>query len=177
MLAASEDGAWVTYVYNNPASDNVGEDYLGAVQLKNAWVVRHDGLLFGSGWYVDADEFTKSLVFAAVNKFWSEGLEATIAYFTGPESVYSGLAATIEYYNNAETVEGEWFAFIADASGTIVDHYDKTLVGTDLSNLLGAETTGIPAEGRWLTNESVRVWLVGYDGMTFGSGWHNDETG
>ena len=177
MLAASEDGAWVTYVYNNPASDNVGEDYLGALQLKNAWVVRHDGLLFGSGWYVEADEFTKSLVFAAVNKFRSEGLEATIAYFTGPESVYSGLAATIEYYNSAETVDGEWFAFIADGSGTIVDHYDKTLVGTDLSDLLGEETSEIPAEGRWLTNESVRVWLVGYDGMTFGSGWHNDEGG
>ena len=93
-------------------------------------------LLFASGWYVNADEFTRSLVFAAVNKFRTAGLEATIAYFTGPESVYSGLTATIDYYNSAETVEGEWFALVADSSGTVIDHYDKALVGTDLKNLL-----------------------------------------
>ena len=49
MLAATEEGAWVSYVYNNPASGNVADDHLGAIQLKHAWVVRHDGLLFGSG--------------------------------------------------------------------------------------------------------------------------------
>ena len=180
MLTATEDGAWVSYVYNNPASDNAGDDHLGAVQLKNAWVVRHDGLLFGSGWYVIADEFTKSLVSAAVNKFRSAGLEATIAYFTGPESVYSGLAATIEYYNSAETVEGEWFAFIADSSGTIVDHYDKAQVGMALNDLLGTDVFDkfeFPEEGHWVTTESVRVWVVSYDGMTFGSGWRNNEPG
>ena len=107
MLSATEDGKWVSYVYQNPESGSLGSDHTGAIQLKNAWVVRHEGLLFASGWYVNADEFTKSLVFAAVNKFRSVGLEATIAYFTGPESVYSGLAATIDYYNRAETVEGE----------------------------------------------------------------------
>ena len=180
MLAATEDGAWVSYVYNNPASDNAGDDHLGAVQLKNAWVVRHDGLFFGSGWYVIADEFTKSLVSAAVNKFRSAGLEATIAYFTGPESVYSGLAATIEYYNSAENVEGEWFAFIADSSRTIVDHYDKAQVGTALNDLLGTDVLDefeVPEEGHWVTMGSVRVWVIGYDGMTFGSGWRNDESG
>ena len=89
-------------MYQNPESGGLGSDNTGGMQLKNAWVVKHDGLLFASGWYVNADEFTKSLVFAAVNKFRSVGLEATIAYFTGPESVYSGLAATIAYYNSAD---------------------------------------------------------------------------
>ena len=177
MLSATEDGKWVSYVYRNPESGGLGSDNTGAMQLKNAWVVKHDGLLFASGWYVNADEFTKSLVFAAVNKFRSAGLEATIAYFTGPESVYSGLATTIAYYNSAETVEGEWFAFIADSNGTIVDHYDKTLVGTDLKDLLGTDIFEVPAEGNWVTTESVRVWVVGYDGMVFGSGWRNDEPG
>ena len=172
MLSATEDGKWVSYVYRNPESGGLGSDNTGAMQLKNAWVVKHDGLLFGSGWYVNADEFTKSLVFAAVNKFRTAGLEATIAYFTGPESVYSGLAATIDYYNSAETVEGEWFAFIADSSGKVVDHYDKTLVGTDLKDLLGTDMFEATAEGNWLTTEFVRVWVVGYDGMVFGSGWH-----
>ena len=172
MLSATEEGAWVSYVYKNPESGAIDSGDFSELQLKNAWVVRHDGLLFGSGWYVNADEFTKSLVFAAVNKFRSAGLEATIAYFTGPESVYSGLAATIDYYNSAETVEGEWFAFIADSSGTIVDHYDKALVGTDLKDLLGTEIFEVPAEGNWVTTESVRVWVVGDGGMVFGSGWH-----
>ena len=174
MLSATEDGKWVSYVYRNPESGGLGSDNTGAMQLKNAWVVKHDGLLFASGWYVNADEFTRSLVFAAVNKFRSVGLESTIAYFTGPESVYSGLAATIDYYNSAETVEGEWFAFISDSSGTIVDHYNKTLVGTDLKDLLGTDVSEAPAEGSWVTTEDVRVWVVGYDGMVFGSGWHND---
>ena len=94
MLSATEAGKWVSYVYQNPESGGLGSDNTGAMQLKNAWVVKHDGLLFASGWYVNDDEFTKSLVIAAVNKFRSAGLEATDAYFTGPESVYSGLAAT-----------------------------------------------------------------------------------
>ncbi len=179
MLSATEEGKWVSYVYRNPESGGLGSDNTGAMQLKNAWVVKHDGLLFASGWYVNADEFTRSLVFAAVNKFRSAGLEATIAYFTGPESVYSGLAATIDYYNSAQTVEGEWFAFIADSSGTIVDHYNKALVGTDLKDLLGTDVFEATAEGNWVTTEDVRVWVVGYDGMTFGSGWHSghDESG
>ena len=177
MLSATEEGKWVSYVYQNPESGGLGSDHAGAMQLKNAWVVKHDGLLFASGWYVNADEFTKSLVSAAVNKFRSAGLEATIAYFTGPESVFSGLAATIEYYNSAETVEGEWFAFIADSSGKIVDHYDKAMVGTDLKDLLGTDMVEATAEGAWVTTESVRVWVVGYDGWLFASGWRKDESG
>ena len=107
MLSATRNGKWVSYVYQNPESGRLGPDHAGGFELKNAWVVRRDGLLFGSGWYVNADEFTKSLVAAAVRAFRSVGLEGTITYFTGPESVYSGLASTIEYYNNADTVEGE----------------------------------------------------------------------
>jgi len=43
MLAATEDGHWVSYVFVNP---DTGEE-----QRKHAWVVLHDGLIFGSGWY------------------------------------------------------------------------------------------------------------------------------
>ena len=85
MLSATEDGKWVSYVDRNPASGGPGSGNTEAIQLKNAWVVKHDGLLFASGWYINADEFTKSLVFAAVSKFRSAGLEATIVCFTGPE--------------------------------------------------------------------------------------------
>ena len=43
MLEATSEGAWIDYVYLNP--------HTGFRELKHSWVVRHDGLIFGSGWY------------------------------------------------------------------------------------------------------------------------------
>ena len=40
---ADEDGAWVDYTFTNPVSGNV--------ETKHSWVILHDGILFGSGWY------------------------------------------------------------------------------------------------------------------------------
>ena len=109
MLSATEDGKWVSYVYRNPESGDLGAGYTGELELKNAWVVKHDGLLFASGWYVNADEFTKAMVSTAARVFRQAGLDGTIAYFASPGSDFAGLAATIEYYNNTPNVEGEWF--------------------------------------------------------------------
>ena len=41
LLSATEAGHWVDYVLLNPES--------GGNQQKHTWIVRHDGLLFGSG--------------------------------------------------------------------------------------------------------------------------------
>ena len=43
--AATEEGAWTDYTFLSPAAE--------AFQLKHTWAVRHDGLIFGSGWYED----------------------------------------------------------------------------------------------------------------------------
>ncbi len=43
LLGATEEGRWVDYVIVNP---DTGEN-----AQKHTWVVRHDGLLFASGWY------------------------------------------------------------------------------------------------------------------------------
>ena len=43
LMAATEDGRWVDYVLENPET--------GRNQQKHTWAVRHDGLLFASGWY------------------------------------------------------------------------------------------------------------------------------
>ena len=170
MLAATEEGAWVSYVYNNPASKNVGGDHLGAIQLKHAWVVRHDGLLFGSGWYISSDEYTKLFVQDAIDKYHTDGLEETLAY-----------------YNSADSVFREWFAFIGDAEGSIIAHYDPEMLGKTLNELLG--TIGFrPTEaGSWISIEEVNpstgepqgkhAWLVSHDSLTFGSGWYHDEGG
>ena len=43
LQSATEAGHWVDYVLLNPES--------GENRQKHTWIVRHDGLLFGSGWY------------------------------------------------------------------------------------------------------------------------------
>ena len=43
MAAATESGAWVNYHFENPQT--------GLDTLKHTWIVRHDGLYFGSGWW------------------------------------------------------------------------------------------------------------------------------
>ena len=43
LLGATEAGRWVDYVLVNPET---GDD-----RQKHTWAVRHDGLIFASGWY------------------------------------------------------------------------------------------------------------------------------
>ena len=43
LMAATEEGRWVDYVLENPAT--------GTNQQKHTWVVLHDSLRFASGWY------------------------------------------------------------------------------------------------------------------------------
>ena len=54
-------------------------------------MVRHDGLLFASGWHKSADEYTKFVVDEAIARFHAEGLDATL-----------------EHYNRAESVDAQW---------------------------------------------------------------------
>ena len=172
MLSATEEGKWVSYVYRNPESGGIGT---GDFQLKNVWVERRDGLLFASGWYIDADSFTEQLVSVAVDKYRNIGLAGTIAYFASPGSALAGLDAAIEYYNVAETVDGHWFAFIGDPKGNIVGHSDISLIGGDVQDLFGQETVEATENGAWVESESLRVFVAGYDGHVFGSGWSRDE--
>ena len=171
MLSATEEGKWVSYVYRNPESGGIGS---GDFELKNAWVQRHDGLLFGSGWYIDADEFTQMLVSVAVDKYRELGLAGTMAYFASPGSALAGLEAAIDYYNAAETVDGHWFAFIGGPDGKIVGHSDITKIGGDTQALFGSDTFDATEAGVWVESESLRVFVAGYDGYLFGSGWHRD---
>ena len=173
MLSATEEGKWVSYVYRNPESGGIGSDF-EEFELKNAWVMKHDGLLFGSGWYIDAAEFTRMLVSVAVDRFREGGLAATVAYFASPGSALAGLEEAIAYYNNAETVDGQWFAFIGDPAGKIAAHSNPLLIGRDVQELFDAETFAAAAEGNWVESESVRVWVMAYDGYVFGSGWSRD---
>ena len=172
MLAADEGGKWVSYVYRNPESGGIGSGYF---ELKNVWVERRDGLLFASGWYIDADAFTEQLVSVAVDKYRDLGLTGTMAYFASPGSALAGLDAAIDYYNTAETIDGHWFAFIGGPDGKVVGHSDLTMIGGETQDLFGDETFEATESGVWVESESLRVFVAEYDGYLFGSGWSRDE--
>ena len=174
MLSATEEGKWVSYVYRNPASGDVG---YGDFDLKNVWVVLHDGLLFASGWYIDADEFTRRLVSVAVDRFRAGGLGATVAYFASPGSALAGLESAIAYYNDAETIDGKWSAFIAEEGGRVVAHSDPTVIGRDFGEVFDAGSLPVTAEGNWWSTDTLRMWVMEYNGYIFGSGWHRDGSG
>ena len=176
ILSATEDGKWVSYVYRNPESGDIGSDF-EELELKNVWVDKHDGLLFASGWYIDADEFTRMLVSVAVDKYRELGLPGTMAYFASPGSALAGLEAAIAYYNAAETVDGKWFAFIGDPEGRIAGHSDISMIGRDTQDLFGAATFDAAGDDGWVESESLRVRVASYDGYVFGSGWSRGESG
>ena len=43
IAKATETGDWIEYLWPNPAT--------GEIELKRTWAIRHDGYLFGSGYY------------------------------------------------------------------------------------------------------------------------------
>ena len=175
MLSATEDGKWVSYVYRNPEDGGIGS---GDFELKNVWVDRHDGLLFASGWHIDADEFTEKLVSIAVDNFGEGGLPGTMAYFENPGDALAGLDAAIDYYNAAETVDGRWFAFIGDPDGQIAAHSDPSMIGRYTSDIFGRIPFPPPeltADGEWVDVGWLRVYVATYDGHVFGSGWSREE--
>ena len=111
---ADEDGEWFSYTFPNPAT--------GAAETKHSWMVRHDGLVFGSGWYErgprksDAPAYTKSVVQQALNLYDALGLEAAV-----------------EYYGSEESVDGQWYVFIVGDGGYTIAHPNPMFVGRDPS--------------------------------------------
>ncbi len=185
MLAATEAGRWVPYVYVNPAAGTL--DDKGAFELKIAWVVRHDGLLFGSGWYVDTEEFLPQLIAEAAGHFRSGGLEAILEFYNDPQGISTGFIPIAEYYNRTDTLDGYFTGIIASPEGEILSHIDPGLIGTAVEDLLGPAVRGATADGAWITAEdnpagaggpkTMRFWVIGVDGALIGAGWYNDGEG
>ena len=182
MLAATEAGRWVPYVYVNPAAGTLGDK--GAFELKNAWVIRHDGLLFGSGWYINTEEFVPQLISEAAEHFRSGGLEAIVGFYNDPQGIPVGLIPVAEYYNTADTLDGYFAGIIAAPDGEILSHIDPGLIGTDIEDLLGPAVRNATAEGTWITAEdnpaeaggprTMRFWVIDVDDTLIGAGWYSD---
>ncbi len=176
MLAADENGIWVDYVFQNPADDNKYE-------RKHSYVVEHDGLIYGSGWYernvdlrTDSAEFTKAYVEEAIRRYDADGREAALAY-----------------YNSSESVIGDWYMFIIDENDlTVANGNVPARVGMDIKDRVDPNgyphgrviSTAADEDGAWVsyvlespTTNEARVkhsWLVRHNGLIFGSGWYED---
>ena len=119
-------------------------------------------------------EYTKHFVKAAISKYDSEGLDATVAH-----------------YNTGESIDGQWYVFIFDQDAVMQAHAaNPDLVGQPASAAVGpnnypageAVVAVADEDGAWssytLTNpasgavEAKHSWTVEYDGLTFGSGWY-----
>ena len=171
--SADENGAWFDYTFTNPVT--------GSVETKHSWIVVHDGIMFGSGWYekgprkTDSPAYTQAFVQQAINLYDAVGLEDTVAY-----------------YNTPESVDGQWYAFVIAEDGTLVAHANPDLVGQLASDIPGPNNypTGAAVEasadenGAWFdytfTNpatgsvETKHSWIVVHDGIVFGSGWYEE---
>ena len=177
VAVASADGAWVDYQFNNPA--------LGRVQIKHSWVVRHDGLIFGSGWYEDGPSkvhapgaFTQSYVKRALELYRVLGRDAAF-----------------EYYNSRQSIDGQWYLFVHHVDGTRLVNgaradrpgwLGSNLHGTGVdvtgydytADTLSIETSGwisyvFPNPDAELQYQRKHSWLVRQGDLLFGSGWYD----
>ena len=86
--SADENGAWFDYTFTNLAT--------GSVETKHSWMVIHDGITFGSGWYeegprkTDAPAYTEAVVQQAINLHDAVGFAETVAYYNTGEAAASG---------------------------------------------------------------------------------------
>ena len=170
--SADQDGEWFSYTYPNPET--------GGVETKHSWMVRYDGLLFGTGWYgdgpakSDAPAYTKAFVQQAIKLYDAVGRDRTI-----------------DYYNTTESVDGQWYIFIIDEDGYTISHRIPEFIGRDpalrvdaTGYFFGDELTGATEAGRWIDyvfndpntgeEQQKHTWAVRHDGLIFASGWYEE---
>ncbi|MDE2669797.1 MAG: cache domain-containing protein [Chloroflexota bacterium] len=178
IAQATGEGVWVEYLWPHPDSRKE--------QQKVTWAIRHDGLIFASGYYAgepetgppawrgaDPREYTIQYVHAAIERYERDGLQSML-----------------NYYNSVASFEGEWYLFATDASDIYHVHpLIPALIGTDIKDVVGsdgyelgkalAEATeeGVWVEYLWPHPVTLKeVPKVGYavrrDGMLFASGYY-----
>ncbi len=178
IAQATEEGVWVEYLWPHPVSRNE--------QQKVTWAIRHDGLIFASGYYAgepetgppawrDADprEYTVQYVNRAIDRYEREGLESML-----------------NYYNSVASFEGEWYLFATDDKDIYHVHpLLPQLIGRDIKEVkgsdgfeLGGELAKASEEGVWVEylwphpvtlKEVPKVsYAVRRDGMLFASGYY-----
>ena len=180
IAQATEEGVWVEYLWPHPISRKE--------QQKVTWALRHDGLIFASGYYAgepesgppawrDADprEYTIQYVNQAIERYERDGLESML-----------------NYYNSVASFEGEWYLFATDDQDIYHVHpLISRLIGTDIKDVVGSDGYELGNELAKAIDGGEGVWVeylwphpvtlkevpkVGYavrrDGMLFASGYY-----
>ncbi|MDE2696632.1 MAG: cache domain-containing protein [Chloroflexota bacterium] len=178
IALATDEGIWVKYLWPHPVSR--------VEQRKVTWAIRHDGLIFASGYYVGGPE--------TETPAWrnADPREYTIEYVNRAVERYErdGLESFLQFYNSVASFEGEWYLFATDADDIYHVHpLLPHLIGVDIKDVVGsdgyrlgealAEATeeGVWVEYLWPHPVTLKeVPKVGYavrrDGMIFASGYY-----
>ena len=178
IAQATEEGVWVEYLWPHPVSRKE--------QQKVTWAIRHDGLIFASGYYAgepetgppawrDADprDYTIEYVNEAVERYERDGLESML-----------------NYYNSVASFEGEWYLFATDDEDIYHVHpLLPGLIGSDIKDVVGSDgyrlgdaLAAATEEGVWVEylwphpvtlKEVPKIsYAVRRDGMLFASGYY-----
>ena len=178
IAKATAEGHWVEYLWPNPVT--------GREEPKTTWVVRHEGLIFASGYYTpdpmaeppawlnaDPREYTVEYVQQAIERYERDGLESMT-----------------NFYNSTAAFEGQFYLFAMDANDIYFIHpLFPRLIGTDIKDVVGsdgfelgkaiAEATeeGIWVEYLWphpvTLQEAPKVtFAIRHDGRIFASGYY-----
>ena len=178
IAQATAAGHWVDYLWPNPVS--------GIEEPKSAWVIRHDGLIFASGYYLpDPDAEPPAWKGADPREYTVTYVEKAIARYDR-----DGLETMKHYYNSVAGFEGQWYLFVMDANDIYIVHpLIPWLIGTDLKDVvssdgqeLGKEIAQATAAGIWVEylwphpaslEEVPKVaYAVRHDGLIFASGYY-----
>ena len=178
IAQATEEGHWVEYLWPNPATERE--------EAKTTWTIRHDGLIFSSGYYTAAEvaetpawktadprEYTVEYVQRAIERYDRDGLEAMAAY-----------------YNSVASFEGQFYLFAMDANDIYFVHpLFPQLRGTDIKDVVGSDGYELGKEiakateaGHWIEylwphpvtlREVPKIaYAIRHDGRIFASGYY-----
>lgn len=180
IAMATSDGLWSNYLWPNPETNKL--------EQKRTWSIRHNGYLFGSGYYEPWNPDPATLTFASKDDpaaFTRDLVLAAIALYE-----FGGHDAVATYYNAPASIDGQWYVFITDENDMFVAHAPRQdFIGTDLKDVMGIDGSALGEEiakateiGLWIEylwpnpetgeNELKRSWAIRHDGYLFGSGYY-----
>ena len=178
VARATEAGHWIDYLWPNPVTNRE--------EAKTTWAIRHDGLIFASGYYTAADDAEPPAWLDAEPRAYTvEYVERAIGRYE-----QDGLDAMVTYYNSVSAFEGDWYLFVTDAHDNYIVHpLLSHLIGTDIKDVvgsngyeLGQEIAKATEDGHWidylwphpvtLFNAAKSTYVLRHDGLIFASGYY-----